>query len=68
MPNIIPGGNDGSNSLQGTAGADIIYGYDPNGPQGQASAVLAIAVATGFDQPLYAFFVPGPGDNILVRG
>jgi len=29
MPNIIVG-NDGSNTLQGTAGADVIYGYDPN--------------------------------------
>ena len=37
MPVNLIVGNDGSNSLQGTAGADLIYGYDPNGPQSQAS-------------------------------
>ena len=34
-------GTDGGNSLQGTGGADLIYGFDPNGPQSQASALIA---------------------------
>ena len=40
MPVNLIVGNDGSNSLQGTAGADLIYGYDPNGPQSQAMQSL----------------------------
>jgi glucose/arabinose dehydrogenase len=47
-------GNDGSNVLQGTAGPDLIYGYDPNGPQSQASTIAATRVATGLSQPLFA--------------
>ena len=38
MANLIVG-NDGSNTLQGTTGTDVIYGYDPNGPQGQPSSI-----------------------------
>ena len=34
MPNVnLIVGNDGSNSLQGSAVTDLIYGYDPNGQQ-----------------------------------
>ena len=32
-------GDDGSNTLEGTAGADLIYGFDPGGPQAQVSAI-----------------------------
>ena len=31
-------GNDGSNSLIGTAGDDLIYGFDPNGPHSLSGA------------------------------
>ena len=34
-------GNDGSNNLAGTAGNDLIYGFDPNGPQGTVSSITA---------------------------
>ena len=44
MANLIVG-NDGSNTLPGTTGTDVIYGYDPNGPQSQASSILATRVA-----------------------
>ena len=30
-------GDDGSNTLQGTAGPDLIYGFNPNGPQGNVT-------------------------------
>src|SRR5262245_28726982 len=53
MANLIVG-NDGANSLQGTAGIDVIYGYDPNGPQSQAGSILATRVASGLSQPLFA--------------
>jgi len=65
MPNIIVG-NDGSNTLQGTAGADVIYGYDPNGPQSQASAIVATRVATSFTQPLFVGAPAGDTSRLFV--
>src|SRR5262249_54763341 len=65
MPNIIVG-NDGSNTLQGTAGADVIYGYDPNGPQSQASAIIATRVGTSFSQPLFVGAPPGDTSRLFV--
>src|SRR5215510_3562604 len=59
-------GNDGSNALQGTAGADLIYGYDPNGAQSQASAIIATRVATGFNQPLFAGAPPGDTSRLFI--
>jgi hypothetical protein len=67
MPNVtFITGNDGSNSLQGTAGADLIYGYDPNGAQSQASAIIATRVATGFNQPLFAAAPPGDTSRLFI--
>ena len=43
MSNIIVG-NDSTDLLQGAAVADVIYGYDPNWPQSQASAIAATRV------------------------
>src|SRR5215471_3424057 len=65
MPNIIVG-NDGSNTLQGTAGADVIYGYDPNGPQSQASAIVATRVATSFTQPLFVGAPAGDPSRLFI--
>jgi glucose/arabinose dehydrogenase len=59
-------GNDGANSLTGTAGADAIYGFDPNGPQSQASAIVATRVATGLNQPLFAAAPPGDPDHLFI--
>jgi glucose/arabinose dehydrogenase len=66
MPVNLIVGNDGSNSLQGTAGADLIYGFDPNGPQSQASAIMAARVATGFSQPLFAGAPPGDFSRLFI--
>ena len=51
-------GNDGGNSLQGTGGADLIYGFDPNGPQSQASAITATRVATDSASPFSSSHLP----------
>jgi glucose/arabinose dehydrogenase len=59
-------GNDGSNNLQGTAGADVIYGFDPNGPQSQISTIVATRVATGLDQPLFAVAPPGDFNRLFL--
>jgi glucose/arabinose dehydrogenase len=67
MPNVtLITGNDGSNSLQGTAGPDLIYGYDPNGAQSQASAIIATRVATGLNQPLFAVAPPGDTSRLFI--
>jgi len=65
MANLIVG-NDGSNTLPGTTGTDVIYGYDPNGPQSQASSILATRVATGFGQPVFAGAAPGDTGRLFV--
>jgi len=58
--------NSRANSLQGTAGADLIYGFDPNGPQSQASAIMATRVATGLSQPLFAVAPPGDTGRLFI--
>jgi glucose/arabinose dehydrogenase len=59
-------GNNGGNSLQGTAGADLIYGFDPNGPQSQASSIIATRVATGLGQPLFAVAPPDDPNRLFI--
>jgi Ca2+-binding RTX toxin-like protein len=44
--NLITG-NDGANTINGTAGADLVYGFDPNGPQSQVSTINAKQLVTG---------------------
>lgn len=65
MANLVVG-TDGSNTLQGGAGADFIYGYDPDGSQSQASGITATRVATGFTEPLYVGAAPGDGTRLFV--
>ena len=53
MPNLVVGDNGSNNSLQGTAGPDYIYGYNPAVAQTQADLIIATRVATGLAQPLF---------------
>jgi glucose/arabinose dehydrogenase len=67
MPGVnIIVGNDGSNDLMGGAGKDLIYGFDPNGPQGEASSITATRVASGLTQPLFAIAAPGDSQRLFV--
>jgi glucose/arabinose dehydrogenase/Ca2+-binding RTX toxin-like protein len=59
-------GNDGSNTLLGTSAQDLIYGFDPNGPQGQVSSITATRVASGLFQPVFAVSPPGDADRLFV--
>src|SRR5512132_4282255 len=67
-------GNDGTNTLQGTSpntlqgttGKDVIYGFDPNGPQCQASSIAATRVASGLTQPLFAISPPGDTARLFI--
>ena len=68
MPVNLIVGNDASNSLQGTAGADVIYGYNPDGPQSNASTITATRVASGLNQPVFAGAPAGdPGRLFIVE-
>jgi glucose/arabinose dehydrogenase len=67
MPGVnVIVGNDASNDLQGSAGKDLIYGFDPNGPQGQTSSIAATRVASGLTQPLFATAAPGDSQRLFV--
>ncbi len=43
-------GNDGVNDLSGGAGRDLIYGFDPNGAQGNVGSITATRVVNWADQ------------------
>jgi glucose/arabinose dehydrogenase len=66
MPVNLIVGNDGSNSLQGTAGADVIYGYNPDGPQSDASTITATRVASGLDQPVFTGAPAGDPSRLFI--
>jgi glucose/arabinose dehydrogenase len=59
-------GDDGSNTLQGSLGGDLIYGFNPDGPQGQVGLITATRVAAGLDQPLFAIAPPGDTDRLFI--
>jgi glucose/arabinose dehydrogenase len=59
-------GNDDANNLSGGEGKDLIYGFDPNGPQGQVSSIAATRVATGLAQPLFAGAPPGDSGRLFI--
>ena len=59
-------GTDGANSLNGTAGDDVVYGYDPNGSQRTATSITAVRVASGLNQPLFAGAPPGDPNHLFI--
>lgn len=59
-------GNDGVNDLSGSAGRDLIYGFDPNGAQGNVGSITAARVATGLTSALYVTAAPGDSGRLFV--
>src|SRR3954469_13850534 len=59
-------GNDGANVLQGGAGAELIYGFDPNGPQATTNAIAATRVAAGLAEPVFATAPPGDVGRLFI--
>ncbi|MCC6972266.1 MAG: hypothetical protein IT434_18790, partial [Phycisphaerales bacterium] len=59
---IIKGGA-GAQAIGGTAGNDIIYGYDPSGV---SSVTVTPVVTSGLTQPLYATYAPGDANGLYI--
>lgn len=59
-------GNDLANTLTGTAGADLIYGFDPNGAGRQVSQIEATRLASGLGQPLFLTHAPDDPTRVFV--
>lgn len=64
MANIT--GTDAANTLTGTAGADLIYGFDPNGPGRAVSQIDAVRLASGLAQPLFLTAAPDDPTRLFV--
>jgi glucose/arabinose dehydrogenase len=64
--NLVTGGNDAANTLSGTPQADLIYGFNPDGPQGNVTSFTAHQIVTGLDQPLFATASPVDFEHIYV--
>src|SRR2546426_740076 len=59
-------GNDGSNVLSGSAGADLIYGFDSNGPQSVVNSISATRVASGLSEQLFATSPPTDAARLFI--
>ena len=59
-------GNDNANTLSGTGGDDVIYGFNPNGPQKTVTSIDATRVAIGLNQPLFAGAPEGDTGRLFI--
>ncbi|MGD9921156.1 MAG: PQQ-dependent sugar dehydrogenase, partial [Pseudorhodoplanes sp.] len=59
-------GTDAAETIGGTAQADLIYGFDPDGPQGDVTAIIATRVASGLSLPLFAVAPAGDPSRLFV--
>jgi glucose/arabinose dehydrogenase len=59
-------GDDGANFRTGSAEDDLIYGWNPNGPQGAVSAISATRVATGLGGSNVVASVPGDPGRLFI--
>ena len=67
MPGVnVVVGNDGVNNLSGSAGNDLIYGFDPNGPQSDVNSIAATRVATGLSGALFATAAPEDSQRLFI--
>jgi glucose/arabinose dehydrogenase len=66
MPENLITGNNGANTRTGGAGDDLIYGYNPDGQQGNAFSISADRVAAGLDAPLFAVSPPGDLGRLFI--
>lgn len=58
--------DDGANTVSGGPGAELIYGFDPNGPQSQITSIGAERIASGLLLPLFATAAPDDSTRLFV--
>jgi glucose/arabinose dehydrogenase len=61
----IVGGNTGD-SLIGTPGDDLLYGFNPSSEQAATTAIAATRVAADLASPLFATAAPGDGSHLFI--
>jgi glucose/arabinose dehydrogenase len=66
MPESLIIGNNNANTRAGGSGDDLIYGYNPDGQQGNAVSISANRVAAGLDAPLFAVSPPGDLGRLFI--
>ena len=59
-------GGAGADALAGTPGADLILGFDPDGPANVITAIDAIRIAAGLAQPVFATAPPDDPARLFV--
>jgi glucose/arabinose dehydrogenase len=59
-------GGSGADALAGTPDADLILGFDPDGPTNQVATIEAIRVAAGLSQPVFATAPPDDPDRLAL--
>lgn len=59
-------GTDAGNVIVGTSQADLIYGFDPAGPQSVVTSIEASRVATGLVEPLFVGSPVGDSSRLFV--
>ena len=59
-------GGSGADALAGTPDADLILGFDTDGPTNQVATIEAIRVAAGLSQPVFATAPPDNPDRLAL--
>ena len=63
--NIVTG-NDAGTALSGTAGGDLIYGFDPNAAYASATITATRVVGSGLSLPIAVTSAPGDLNRLFV--
>jgi glucose/arabinose dehydrogenase len=63
--NIVTG-NDAGTTLSGTAGSDLIYGFDPNAAYASATITATRVVSSGLSLPIAVTSAPGDLNRLFV--
>jgi glucose/arabinose dehydrogenase len=63
---ILRTGTAAADTVRGTSGEDLLYGFDPAGVSASVTAIAATQVGAGFAQPVFAASAPNDPDHLFV--